>query len=224
MFVHQSHGGFDRSQCDIPSPASFNNGDLTMKTAVTPQHARISETTINGLDLSALRRTIAAIKADSRQGLSTWGVTTTWKDGMYSESTVDGWSLGGQHIPQDFTIKIDEPRQLLGGDAAPNPQEYLLAAMNACMLNTFVAACSLQGVNIESLELRCNGDIDLRGFLGIDPNVAAGYEEIQYTIRVKGDGTHKQYEKAHQAMVATSPNYFNIARPISLTASLEVID
>lgn len=176
----------------------------------------------NGLDTHALKETIEAIKADPQKGQTTWGVTTTWKRGMYSETQVSGWTLGGQRQPQDFVIRIDEPPALLGGDAAPNPQEYLMAAMNACMLNTFVAACSLMGVRIESLEMECSGDIDLRGFLGIDPDVAAGYEEIQYVIRVKGDGTPRQYEKAHEAVKATSPNYFNITRQIALRSRLVV--
>ncbi len=141
---------------------------------------------------------------------------------MCSETQVSGWTLGGQRQPQDFVIRIDEPQALLGDDSAPNPQEYLLAAMNSCMLNTFVAACSLMGVTIESLELECTGDIDLRGFLGIDPSVAPGYERIEYTIRVKGDGTQRQYEKAHEAMIATSPNYYNMTRPIALGSRLVV--
>ena len=141
---------------------------------------------------------------------------------MYSETQVSGWTLGGQRQPQDFVIRIDEPQALLGDDAAPNPQEYLLAAMNACMLNTFVAACSLMGVTIQSLEMECSGDIDLRVVLGIDPNVAAGYEQIDYVIRVKGDGTQRQYEKAHEAMVATSPNYYNMTRQIALKSRLVV--
>ena len=100
---------------------------------------------------------------------------------MYSETQVSGWTVGGQPQPQDFVIRIDEPQALLGGDAAPNPQEYLLAAMNACMLNTFVAACSLMGVTIESLEMECSGDIDLRGFLGIDTQVGGASTPTSFT-------------------------------------------
>lgn len=178
--------------------------------------------TINGLDLQALQGLVNEIKADHRRGLAHFDVTTRWQGAMGSRTRVDGWSLGGRKLPQSFEIPIDEPRELLGRDASPNPQEYLLAAMNACMLNTFVAACSLMGVTLQSVELQSEGELDLRGFLGLDPSVKPGYDSISYTIRVKGDGTREQYAKAHEAMKATSPNYFNIANAITLNSRLVV--
>lgn len=165
---------------------------------------------------------MAAVKADARRGLAEFGAKTVWRNGFQSESRIDGWNLGGERIRKDFKILIDEPRELLGGDTSPNPQEYLLAAMNACMLNTFVAVCSMLGVTLRSLEIESHGQLDLRGFLGLDSNVRAGYEEIHYTIRVDGDGTPEQYRKAHEAMMATSPNYDNMNRAIRLTADLIV--
>lgn len=176
----------------------------------------------NGIDTTALRETMAAIKADPRKGIARFGAKTVWKNGFLSESTIDGWSLGGERLPKQFTIQIDEPRELLGEDSSPNPQEYLMAAMNSCMLNTFVAVCSMLDVTLESLEFESQGELDLRGFLGLDSSVPAGYEQIHYTIRVKGNGTREQYEKAHQAMIATSPNYYNINKAIRLDSDLIV--
>ncbi len=172
--------------------------------------------TINGIDTDALLDAVQQIKADPSKGQTTWGVATSWLGGFASETNVTGWTMGGEHKPQRFSFRIDEPRELCGQDAYANPQEYLLGAMNACMLNTFVAVCSLQGVKLESLRLECEGDIDLRGFLGIDASVPAGYTQINYRIYVKGDGTPQQYAKAHEAMQATSPNYFNLSRPVKL--------
>lgn len=94
--------------------------------------------------------------------------------------------------------------------------------MNACIMATFVAGCALNGVELESLEIESEGELDLRGFLGIDPSVKPGYDELRYTIRVKGSGTPEQFEKVHQAVVATSPNYFNMASPIRLNSRLEI--
>jgi uncharacterized OsmC-like protein len=188
-------------------------GNGTMSTTTTLK---------NGIDTAALRETMAAVKADPRKGLAEFGAKTVWKHAFRSESVVDGWSLGGERLPKQFTISIDEPRELLGDDSSPNPQEYLQAAMNACMLNTFVAVCSMLDVTLESLEFESRGQLDLRGFLGLDSSVPAGYEEIHYTIRVKGDGTPEQYAKAHQAMMATSPNYYNMNRAIRMNSELIV--
>jgi uncharacterized OsmC-like protein len=176
--------------------------------------------TINGIDTEALARLVGEIKADHRKGIAGFRVATDWKGGMRSDTRVDSWSLGGRRIPHEFRIGIDEPTELCGGDSRANPQEYLLAAMNSCMLNTFVAVCALQGVELESLTFEAEGELDLRGFLGIDPGVKPGYEEIRYTIRVKGSGNAEQYEKAHQAMRQLSPNYFNMANGIRLRSQV----
>jgi organic hydroperoxide reductase OsmC/OhrA len=182
--------------------------------------ATVTTGTVNGIDTEALGRLVGEIKSDFRKGIAGFRVATHWKGGMRSDTEVDSWSLGGQRVPHRFTVKIDEPRELCGSDAFANPQEYLLASANACMLNTFVAVCALQGVELESLVFESEGELDLRGFLGIDPNVKPGYEELRYTIRVKGNGMPEQYEKAHQAMQALSPNYYNIANGIRLRSTV----
>lgn len=176
--------------------------------------------TINGLDTQALKDVITAIKTDPSKGVTRWDATTTWRHAMTSTTEVTGWTLAGQRCPQSFSITIDEPVELLGAGAHANPQQFLLAAMNACMLNTFVATCSMLDVTLDHASIACEGEIDLRGFLGIDTKVPAGYPEIRYTLRVKGNGTREQYEKAHQAMIATSPNYFNMTRSIPLRSNL----
>jgi hypothetical protein len=78
------------------------------------------------------------------------------------------------------------------------------------------------GSRPRKLELGISGDIDLRGFLAIDRSVAPGYERLHYTVRIAGDGTQEQYEKMHEVVQRTSPNYYNISNPIELTSELVV--
>lgn len=179
-------------------------------------------TNLNGIDTEALQATMAAVKADPSKGIARFQVTTDWKGGPRSETRVEGWELGGERIPKDFTIQIDEPFELLGTNTAPNPQEYLLAGMNACLLATYVAACAAQGIELEQASIESKGELDLRGFLGIDGNVKPGYDSIDYTIRVKGDGTKEQFERVHRWMQKTSPNYWNMAQPVELKPTLVV--
>lgn len=178
---------------------------------------------INGIDTDRLQQVMEDIKADHRRGIAKFHVNTQWKgSGPKSETRVSYWSLGGERLPRDFKIQIDEPQQLLGTNTAANPQEYLFAAMNACMLATYVAACSVQGIELESLEFETEGELDLRGFLGLDKKVIPGYDHINYTIRVKGDGTEQQFKAVHEWMKKTSPNYFNMAEAIAMNSKLVV--
>lgn len=77
----------------------------------------------------------------------------------------------------------------------------------------FVAQCAVHGITLESLKIETDGEIDLRGFLGIDPTVPAGYQSLSYTVRIKGSGTKEEFAKIHDAVMATSPNFYSVSRP-----------
>jgi hypothetical protein len=64
--------------------------------------------------------------------------------------------------------------------------------------------------------------LNLRGFLGLDPNVKPGYDSIHYVVRLKGDGTPEQFEAIHENVRKTSPNYFNIASPVTIKSTMVV--
>jgi hypothetical protein len=98
----------------------------------------------------------------------------------------------------------------------------LLTALNACVVVGYVAGAAANGITLQKLEIESRGELDLRGFLGIDPTVRPGYESIQYTVRIKGNGTPEQFRTIHETVIKTSPNYFNVSQPIRLDADLVV--
>jgi hypothetical protein len=85
-----------------------------------------------------------------------------------------------------------------------------------------VAQCAVRGITLESLQIETEGEIDLRGFLGLDPQVANGYESLRYTIRIKGSGTRQQFAEIHDTVMATSPNVYNLANAVVLESTLVV--
>jgi uncharacterized OsmC-like protein len=177
---------------------------------------------LNGINVTALKETIADIKADPAAGQSRWSVTSHWRGGTRSDHHVEGVEIGGQTVPRQFQIQIDEPYQLCGSNEFANPQEYLMAATNACMMVGYAAVAAVMGIELTKLELVMSGDIDLRGFLGIDRTVPAGYRAIHYTVRIAGDGTDEQFRKLHEVVQRTSPNYYNISHAIELSSELIV--
>ena len=177
---------------------------------------------VNGLDLGALGEVVEAIEQDASLAKAGFEVTTRWAGQTRSESVVEGFTLGGQRIARQHRIVADEPCELLGTDSAPNPQELLMAAFNACIMVGYVAGASTRGIRLDSVEIRTRGTLDLRGFLGLSDAVAPGYEAIDYDVWIKGDGTPQQFEDIHQTVMKTSPNYFNLNRPIRMNGALRV--
>ena len=169
---------------------------------------------VNGINVDDLFSLIESVRLDPAKGVTHWHVATTWQG--------QGFGIGGEEVKRRFTIDIDEPCELGGTNRFANPQEYLIAALNACMTVGYVAQCAVRGIALESLAIETEGEIDLRGFLGIDPTVAKGYESLRYKVRIKGNGTKEQFAEIHQAVMATSPNFYNLSRPVGLKPTLVV--
>ena len=177
---------------------------------------------VNGLDLTALGEVVESIEADPKKALVSFNVTTSWTGQTRTETVVDGYTLGGERIARTHKIVADEPFELLGGDSAPNPQELLMAAFNACVSVGYVAGAAIRGIKLSALEIRTYGQLDLRGFLGLSDDIPPGYEAIDFEVRIAGDGTPEQFEEIHAEVQATSPNYDNLARAIRMDARLEI--
>ncbi len=177
---------------------------------------------LNGVDLGVLGALVETVKARPQDGVAGFHVRTRWTGGTRAETSVSKWSLGGKTMPRNFTIHTDEPPELCGESTAPNPQEVLMAAMNACILVGFVANCAVEGVELESFEIETEGELDLRGFFALDPAIKPGYDEVRYTIRVKADARPETLHAIHERVMQTSPNFFNVSNPVRIVPTLVV--
>jgi uncharacterized OsmC-like protein len=186
-------------------------------------HTKAAEPTlVNGINVSDLFALIEGVRRDAAKGRTNWRVTTTWQGQTRSRAQVEAFEIGGERVLRRFAIDIDEPCELGGTNRFANPQEHLLAALNACMMVGYVAQCAVHGITLESLEIETDGEIDLRGFLGIDPTVPPGYENLRFIVRIKGSGTHEEFAEIHKAVMATSPNFYNVSRSVVLKPILVV--
>ena len=142
---------------------------------------------INGVDLDTLMATVTAIQADPELGAAKFRARNAWLGGNHNRSTVTGFFGAKQEIAhqQTFTMDADEPAILAGHDQGANPVEHLLHALASCLTTSMVAHAAVRGIQIEELESELEGDIDLRGFLGLAPDVPKGYTEIRANFRVK---------------------------------------
>ena len=177
---------------------------------------------VNGIDVDALRNTVQAIENDPSLAAVGFDVTTRWTGQTRSETTVEAYRIGGNRVARRHKIVADEPCELLGADSAPNPQELLMAAFNACITVGYVAGAAVRGIKLDSVEIVTRGQLDLRGFLGLSEHIVPGYEKLEYEVTIKGDGSPSDFEEIHANVIRTSPNYFNLSRPIRLSGTLSV--
>src|SRR5262245_13360279 len=136
---------------------------------------------INGVDTDKLFETIGLIKATPGLASFKFKIRNEWVDCGHNRSTVNTfYGASADHeraVP--FVLEADEPPVLLGTDKGANPVEYLLHALAACVTTSMVFHAAARGITIDEVESAIDGDIDLRGFLGLDKNVRNGYKEIR---------------------------------------------
>lgn len=145
--------------------------------------------TVNGIHLETLQGTVQAIAQEPELGQCKFRARNTWLGGNHNCTTVTGFYGAKQEIAhkQTYELHADEPPILAGNDTGANPVEHLLNALAACVTTSMVAHAAVQGIHIEELESELEGDIDLRGFLGLDQDVPKGFTDIRVRFRVKAD-------------------------------------
>jgi uncharacterized OsmC-like protein len=144
----------------------------------------------NGVDTQQMYGTLDAIKADPSLARFQFRVRNQWVDGAHNRSTIRGFYGAGQEDTSRaaaFTIDAGEPAVLLGSDTGPNPAEALLHALAACLTTTLVYVAAARKVHLTEVESTLEGDMDVRGCLGISGEVRNGFTAIKVTFKVTGD-------------------------------------
>ena len=180
-------------------------------------------TKLNGVDVSRLFETIAAIKETPHLADFKFRLRNRWINGGLNRSTIKNFYGAGvdnqRHEP--FILEADEPPVLLGQDSAPNPVEYLLHALVACVTSSLVYHAAAKGIKLEEVESRVEGEIDLHGFLGLDDSVRRGYKNIAIKFRIKADVPDEQLEELCRLGPTYSPVFDSITRGVNVEVGLD---
>lgn len=150
---------------------------------------------LNGVDLERLALNIEAISGQPQLAKFQFRLNNQWVEGGYNQSVIqDFYGVGKEDESRDvpFILANDEPDVLLGKDNAPNPAEYVLHALAGCLTTSIVYHAAARGYELKKVQTTLEGDLDLRGFLGIDPLVRKGYENIKVIIDIDGDFSEEE--------------------------------
>ncbi len=148
------------------------------------------EATRNGVDTAQLFGTLDAIKAQPELATFQFRVRNRWIGGSHNQSSIqDFYAAGGEDASraEPFILDAGEPPILIGANEGPNPAEYLLHALAACLTTSLVYVAAARGVTLTEVESMIVGDMDVQGALGLSDEYRNGFEHIRVTFSVKGD-------------------------------------
>lgn len=175
---------------------------------------------VNGVNVTALMDTIQAVKADKNIAKFNFRVANTWLGGDKNRTTIKNFTGALEEHRKDaegFVFDNGEPPVLLGEDQAPNPVEWLLHALIGCMTTTVAYHAASRGITVEAIDSSVDGDLDLRGFLGLDESVRKGYSAIRVTMRVKT----KAQTSTIRTLTQMSPVFDVVSKSVPVTVKVE---
>jgi uncharacterized OsmC-like protein len=187
---------------------------------------QVIETVRNGVDTAQMYGTLDAINANPELGVFQFRASNRWLGGAHNRSTIRSFYGAGQEDDsraEAFSIDAGEPAVLLGVDTGPNPAEALLHALAACLTTTLVYVAAARKVNLTEVESTLEGDMDVRGCLGITDEVRNGFTNIRVRFRISGDAPQEKLQEIVQRAQARSAVFDMVSNgvPVHVEASCQ---
>ena len=182
------------------------------------------DTIRNGVDTDQLFGTLDVVKSDPTIARFQFRVRNRWIDGAHNRSTIRDFYAANQEDmsrEDEFVLDAGEPAILLGTDTGPNPAEYLLHALAACLTTSLVYVAAARGVRLTEVESTLEGDMDVQGALGLSDEPRNGFEGIHATFRVKGDAPPEKLREVVERARQRSAVYDMVANGVPVTLEVE---
>ena len=187
---------------------------------------QVIETVRNGVDTAQMYGTLDAINANPELGVFQFRASNRWLGGAHNRSTIRSFYGAGQEDDsrsEAFVIDAGEPAVLLGVDTGPNPAEALLHALAACLTTTLVYVAAARKVHLTEVESTLEGDMDVRGCLGLTDEVRNGFTNIRVRFRISGDAPQEKLQEIVARAQARSAVFDMVSHgvPVQVEASCQ---
>ncbi len=176
----------------------------------------------NGVDIDFLREARELLTAQPEGAQFTWRVTNTWVRGTHSHTTAKGFfGLGEEQDRKDaFHFDADHPEQFSADDQGASPTEIVLVALASCLTAGVATVASNRGVQLHSVSATLEGDMDVRGVLGVDPDVRNGYSGIRVTYSIDADASAEDIRALVAQSQKRSAVYDIVTNPTTVTVEV----
>lgn len=181
------------------------------------------DTVLNGVNVTQLFHVIDLVKENAEVAKFKFRNHNEWIIGGQNLSSIDGFYGAMEERSRDnpFVLINDEPPVLLGTDKGASPVEQVLHGLAGCITATTVYYAAAKGIKIDEMETKFEGDLDLRGFLGLSKDVRNGFEEIRVSVKIKSDASEEEINELVELAQRRSPVYDMITNSVPVSVKLE---
>jgi uncharacterized OsmC-like protein len=162
----------------------------------------MTSTIDNGVNVQALLDARGVLEGAPEAAKFTWRASSKWQHGVHSTTSIKNYfGLGEEHSHKTESVfDADHPETFAATDDGITPIEYLLVGLASCLTAGVASVAQNRGIQLRSVESTVEGHHDIRGILGVDPDVRNGFDDIKVTFKIDADATDQEIE----ALVAQS--------------------
>jgi uncharacterized OsmC-like protein len=174
---------------------------------------------INGVPCDKMFGAIAKMRENAELAEFRFSAKNDWVEGTASESTIHDWygMASEQKHVQEFSFKADHPT--LGHGHGPTPQEYVLHALAACITAGIATGAAARDIPLNNVSSKVVADIDVRGVLGVDPDIRKGFSNVEIEFDIDADCDDEQKDALLAAGVKYSAVFDTMANPTEVNIS-----
>ena len=176
----------------------------------------------NGVNTQALLDARAALTDAPEAAEFTWRATNEWQRGTHSRTTIQQFSgLGEDHSHKStFEYDADHPEVFAAEDQAPTPVEFLLVGLSSCLTAGVAAVAQNRGIQLNSVKATVEGDMNILGILGADPEVRNGYKNIRVNFEIDADADADEVAALVAQSQKRSAVFDALANPTNITVTV----
>ena len=181
-----------------------------------------ASTVDNGVNVGALLGAREALTAEPQGAAFQWRARCEWVYGTHARSTIEGFSgLGGEQTHRSaFQLDTDHPEVFASEDHAVTPVEMVLAGLAGCLTAGVASVATNRGVQLRSVTATLEGDMDIQGILGIDPDVRNGFSGITVRYEIDADASKADLEAIVAQSQKRSAVYDVITNPTNVVVEV----
>jgi uncharacterized OsmC-like protein len=176
----------------------------------------------NGVNVEALLGAREALTGAPEAAQFQWRANCTWVNGTHSRTSVEGFfGLGEeQRHHTEFTFDADHPEIFASEDNGATPVELVLAGLASCLTAGVAAVAQNREIQLHSVSATLEGDMDVRGILGIDADVRNGFDGIKVTYHIDADASPDDIKALVAQSQKRSAVYDIISNPTNITVEV----
>ena len=177
----------------------------------------------NGVNVQALLDAREALSAAPEAAQFQWRASCTWRSGTHSSSSVTGFTgLGAeQHHRTDYQFEVDHPECFASEDHGATPVEFVLVGLVGCLTAGVAAVAQHRAIQLRSVTATIEGDMNVLGILGADPEVRNGFESIKVRYHIDADATREDLLALVAQSQKRSAVYDIVTNPTNVTVEVD---